>query len=163
MRCPRHRVRPVHAWQAVHRSDRGLFRSLDGGTTFSKIASGAINTISIDPSNPDVVYAGTQTAGVLKSVDGGATFIPSNTGLATTFNTSRGNGVAVDPTNPSILYVGTEGAGVFKSLNGGASRLAINDGLTNLRVFGLALDPTQPLVLYVGGASGVFKTTTGGE
>lgn len=141
----------------------GLFRSLDGGKTFSKLASGAINSVTIDPANAKIVYAGTQTAGVLKSVDGGATFATTNTGLTTTFSTSRGNGVAIDPTNSSILYVATEGAGVFKSMNAGASWFAINDGLTNLRVFGLAIDPDHPNVLYVGGSSGIFKTLTGGE
>ncbi|MDQ6799258.1 MAG: hypothetical protein M3041_00310 [Acidobacteriota bacterium] len=141
----------------------GLFRSLDGGKSFSKLASLGVHSVTIDPANANIVYAGTQTGGVLKSVDGGATFAPTNTGLTTTFSTSRGNGVAIDPTNSSILYVGTEGAGVFKSMNAGASWFAINDGLTNLRVFGLAIDPQHPNILYVGGSSGIFKTVTGGE
>jgi len=144
-------------------SIQGLFRSLDGGTTFVRVAAGAFNTVTIDPTNPSVVYGGSQTAGVLKSVNGGASFAPSNAGLVTTFATGRGNGVAVDPTNSATLYVTTEGAGVFKSLDAGATWFAINDGLTDLRLFGLALDPTNPSVLYVSSSYGVFKTMTGGQ
>jgi hypothetical protein len=109
-----------------------------------------------------VVYAGTQTTGILKSVDGGATFSSANTGL-TTLRMSRSGAVAIDPTNTSILYAGTEGGGVFKSINGGLTWATVNSGLTELSVFGLALDSRQPNVLYVGGPHGVFKTETGGQ
>jgi photosystem II stability/assembly factor-like uncharacterized protein len=140
----------------------GLWRSLDDGTHFSKVAAPATLTLSVDPANPNVIYAGTQSAGILKSVDGGATFSPANTGL-TSLRMSRSGAVAIDPSNASTLYAGTEGGGVFKSLDAGATWMAVNSGLTELSVFGLALDTTQPNVLYVGGPHGVFKSETGGQ
>ncbi len=140
----------------------GLFRSVDGGSSFSKVLPVAISTVTIDPTNASVVYAGTQTLGVYKSLDGGETFVASNTGL-TNLQTSRGGGVAIDPSDSSIVFAGTEGGGVFKSRNGGATWVPVNGGLANLKVLGIAIDPANPNVLYAGGPSGVFKTETGGE
>jgi photosystem II stability/assembly factor-like uncharacterized protein len=140
----------------------GIWRSLDDGAHFSKVATPATLTLAVDPSSPNVIYAGTQSAGVLKSVDGGATFLASNSGL-TFLRMSRSGAVAIDPTNPSVLYAGTEGRGVFKSVDAGATWRAINDGLTELAVFGLAMDLSQPGVLYVSGPQSVFKTETGGQ
>jgi photosystem II stability/assembly factor-like uncharacterized protein len=140
----------------------GLWRSTDDGAHFAKVATPATLTLSVDPSNPNVVYAGTQTLGVYKSVDGGATFAASNVGL-TSRRMSRSGNVAIDPTNPSTLYAGTEAGGVFKSIDAGATWTAVNSGLLELSVFGLAMDASQPNVLYVGGPQGVFKTVTGGQ
>jgi photosystem II stability/assembly factor-like uncharacterized protein len=140
----------------------GIWRSIDDGAHFSKVSAPPTLTLSVDPSNPSVIYAGTQSAGVLKSVDGGATFVASNSGL-TNLRMSRSGAVAIDPTNASVLYAGTETGGVFKSQDAGATWRAINDGLTERAAFGLAMDMSQPNVLYVGGPAGVFKTDTGGQ
>ncbi len=40
-----------------------------------------VQSIAIDPSNPDVMYAGTRGAGVHKSTDGGRTWTEANSGL----------------------------------------------------------------------------------
>lgn len=140
----------------------GLHRSTDGGATWTQVLTPFISNITVDPGDPAVVYAASQTAGVLRSRDGGVTFTPLNDGLAL-LRTSRGNGVVIDPRRSTTLYVGTEGAGVFKSTDGGLSWRPINDGLANLVVLALAIDPERPDVLYAGGGGGVFATTTGGE
>jgi photosystem II stability/assembly factor-like uncharacterized protein len=134
----------------------GLFRTLDDGATFTKVAPQATVSVSIDPSNPGVVYAGTQALGVYKSVNGGDTFAPANTGI-TFLRMSRTGSVIVDPSNPSTLYTGTEGGGVFRSLDAGATWSSFNSGLTELSVFGITLDASTN-TLYVGGPGGVFKT-----
>jgi photosystem II stability/assembly factor-like uncharacterized protein len=140
---------------------QGLHRSTDGGITWTQTATAFINNLTVDPRDANLVYAATQT-GVLRSRDGGVTFTAINAGL-TVLRTSRGSSVLVDPRDSATLYVGTEGAGVFKSTDGGQSWRSVSQGLANLNVFALALDPANPDVLYAGGASGVFKTTTGGE
>jgi photosystem II stability/assembly factor-like uncharacterized protein len=140
----------------------GLYRSVDGGATWTQPLTGFVSSITVDPRNPDIVYVAGQTTGVLRSTDGGVTFKEINTGL-TTLRTSRGAGVVIDPRTSATLYVATEGGGVFKSIDGGESWRPVNQGLSNLTVFALAIDPQDPGVLYAGGGSGVFKTTTGGE
>jgi photosystem II stability/assembly factor-like uncharacterized protein len=155
-------IDPTDARRILVGGSQGLYRSIDGGTTWTQVLTAFTQNVVFDPRNPSVVYASMQTSGVQRSTDYGATFSPLNTGL-TTLRTSRGAGVVIDPRDSQVLYVGTEGGGVFKSRNGGATWSALNQGLTNLTVFALEIDPQDPRILYAGGGSGVFKTITGGE
>src|SRR5581483_5443554 len=51
----------------------GLYRSTDGGGHWEQVALAghAVNSIVIDPKNPDIVMAAAGDTGVLRSVDGG--------------------------------------------------------------------------------------------
>ena len=140
----------------------GIWRSVDGGAHFTKVAPQLAITVTYDAEDPQVVYASTQTTGVMKSVDGGATFVESNRGL-TSLRMGRLSPILIDPRNHSTLFAATETAGVFKSIDAGASWAPFNAGLTQLSVAGITMDPSDPNVLYVGGPSGVFRTNTGGE
>jgi len=138
----------------------GIFESTDGGLSWTVSNSGlpqaVVETLTIDPANPSVIYAGT-SSGLFKTTDGGQdwTAVP---GLTTTLV----NQVVIDPSNFSTLYAAT-GAGVFKSVDGGLSWTAANSGLTDLEVLSLAIDPATPEVLYAGTRNGgVFKSGGGG-
>ncbi len=137
--------------------DRGTWRSQDAGATWHKVdATGAIS-VTVDPTDSNIVYVGTSDAtGVLKSVDGGATFITKNAGLPG-IPSSRTGSIQVNPENSNVIYFGTQGAGIFRSNNAGETWYAINPGLTNLDVSGLALAPGSPNSLYVATFSSVFK------
>lgn len=54
-------------------SGRGIFKSSDGGKNWTAVNNGlgvfGINVITIDPSNPSVVYAGSSGNGVFKGID----------------------------------------------------------------------------------------------
>lgn len=102
--------------------DRGIFRSRDGGKSWEKVLYknenvGAIEVV-IDPTNPDVVYAGLWNTrrppwfvyapsngpggGMFKSVDGGNTWKQLTTGLP---NEGMGkSGIAVAASNPKRVY-----------------------------------------------------------
>ncbi len=80
--------------------------------------------------------------------------------------------LAIDPTNPATLYAGTLRGGVFKSTDGGGRWTPVNTGLnTTFVITALVVDPATPATLYAGtglgpgagDASGVFKSTNGGE
>ena len=75
----------------------GLWKTTDGGTTWSpvtdgKIASSSVGAVAIAPSNPDIVYVGMgeselrgnvmQGDGIYKTTDGGKTW--KNMGLTDT-------------------------------------------------------------------------------
>jgi photosystem II stability/assembly factor-like uncharacterized protein len=100
-------------------SERGIFRSTDGGTTFTKVlykdeyTSG--NDVVLDPSNPNTVYAalwqqqqgffengsfGGTDGGIFKSTDGGTTWKQLTTGLP---SINQAN-LAIAPSNPKVLY-----------------------------------------------------------
>ncbi|HEY2824351.1 MAG TPA: hypothetical protein VGI83_02295 [Gemmatimonadales bacterium] len=102
--------------------ERGLFRTLDGGKTWTKVLSkgpnvGAVD-VAIDPLNPLVVYACLWNArrppwytyaptngpggGLFKSIDGGTTWKQMSTGLPKE-GIGR-SGIAVAASNPRRLY-----------------------------------------------------------
>lgn len=64
----------------------GIYKTTDGGNTWQEKNNGLISvwisTITIDPNNPETVYAGTiNGSGVLKSNNGGETWDPTNKGM----------------------------------------------------------------------------------
>lgn len=139
----------------------GIWRSQDAGASWIQVDPTAVFSVTVDPDDSNIVYAGAADAGVLKSSDGGHSFSIKSTGLPDVVTTSRTGSVQVDPRVPNVLYVGTEGTGVYKSLDGGESWAALNLGLTDQNVFGLVLDPVSPETVYASTASSVFKTRRG--
>lgn len=146
----------------------GVFKSTDGGNTWSPANVGMGNTsrvlsLAIDPANTSILYAGLDSelpgeGGVYKSTNGGATWAQMITGL-TNLNSFA---LAIDPSNTSTVYVGTHG-GVFKSLNGGNTWTEMNSGLGSTPASSLAMDRTNTAIIYAGTFfAGVFKTTNGG-
>ena len=126
--------------------NRGVFKSTDGGRSWNKIlfkndTTGAID-LSMDPRDPEVLYAGLWTAyrkpwqlvsggtgsGIFKSTDGGRTWkeLTRNPGMPAGV---IGNiGVSVSPANPRRVYaiVEADSGGVFRSDDGGDSWTRVN-------------------------------------
>ncbi len=144
----------VNSITAAGGFDRGLFRSLDAGSSWSLSRNGLtdsqISAIAVAPSSPTIVYGGTSGT-VFKSTDAGVNW------FATNLNAAFVRALAVDPTNSSVVYAGSE-AGVFKTTDGGSSWTRLTSDIT----FSLAIDPGTPTVIYAGIVSGISKTTNGG-
>ncbi len=127
-------------------SERGIYKSVNGGKTWKKVLfsnknAGAIDLI-IDPTNPRTLYAttwnvrrtpyslssGGEGSGIWKSTDSGETWknISANDGLP------KGvwgiSGVTVSPLNSDIVWaiIENEKGGVYKSINGGKTWKLIN-------------------------------------
>jgi len=116
---------------------------------------GKILALVIAPSNPQVMYAGSETGGVFVSSDGAANW--KVTSLVKKFVT----GLAVDPHDASTVYAGVLG-GVFKTTDSGARWSDVTNGLPDLSLRAVAIDPSSGNTVYAGTDSGVFKTTNGG-
>lgn len=98
----------------------GIWSSRNGGKTWvthtDHVATGlAVGAITLDPSNPDIVYAGTGEAnnctdcfygaGVLKSTNGGTTWTVENPGRV--FSGVDFSAIRVDPRNHLHLFAAT--------------------------------------------------------
>jgi len=113
----------------------GIFRSEDGGASFVPVDDLMLNlavcAMVMDPTDPDVLYAGTGEGygaslfvsglGIFKSTDGGETFaqLPA-TAPSVTQAFRYVNDLVVSPNDPSTIYAGTR-HGVFRSTDAGAT------------------------------------------
>jgi photosystem II stability/assembly factor-like uncharacterized protein len=135
----------------------GVFKTSDGGATWSNASNGlgrpVVLDVVLDPTRPRTVYVATG-AGVFKSIDGADSW---------TMRFSRHDVVqlAVQPSNPRVLYAGAKNA-VFKSRDGGATWRRVLGFHHGQWALALAIDPRAPSTVYVGTGAGVFKTSDGG-
>ena len=166
-------------------TDRGIFRTKDGGKTWQKILylsdSTGASDVELMPGNPNVVYAvmtrserkpwtiisGAMEGGVYKSTDGGDNWTKLAGGLPNQL-VGKGN-IGVTPANPQrlyLLYEAKPGSGLYRSDDAGATWSLVN-GMPNLitRPFyytTLTADPTNADIVYAG-AEGFYKCTEAGR
>lgn len=123
-------------------SERGVFRTTDGGKTWDKTLyiddKHGVADLDIDPSNPNIVFAamwfferkpwthhsGSEQSGLFRSIDGGGTWqkvkgLPKLIGRI---------GVKVAPSNPKIVYVAAESneGTLFRSTDNGETFQMVN-------------------------------------
>src|SRR5947199_1536853 len=136
----------------------GLFRSADGGLTWTPIHPGsALSNVAVDPSRPATIYAYFNPGGLQKSTDGGGHWTPL------TIRVSGVTSLAVDPARPSRIYAGTVAQGVWHSTDAGASwqppRVILPS--ENARVVAQVAVPKVGGIVYAATDEGVFKSTDG--
>ncbi len=126
-----------------------------------------MQAITVHPTNPDVVYVGTQN-GPYRSVDRGERWerlpFPEDGGEVWS--------ILVHPTRPRTLLAGTSPVGIFRSDDDGATWRRLPKAVQTervkmpfaCRVMRMAIDPAQPEHIYaaleVGGA---MRSLDGGE
>ncbi|MBN1592997.1 MAG: carboxypeptidase regulatory-like domain-containing protein, partial [Candidatus Coatesbacteria bacterium] len=101
--------------------ERIFARSYDGGETWTlrslglpDVYSGVPITITIDPTNPDIVFLNSYTGGLYLTLDAGDSWINAMNG----YTGAEMTDIAMDPYNPSVVFaVGRPGP--FKSVDGG--------------------------------------------
>jgi photosystem II stability/assembly factor-like uncharacterized protein len=128
----------------------GLYRSLDGGASWTQVRSGALYDIVFDPSNANTVYAGFGgTDGIWKSIDGGANFSKLTNGISYTSGRRR---LALAPSNPQVIYT-IQGQNLHRSVDGGGSFELRNAAACEGQcTYNMAIDvhPTDPEQILVG-------------
>lgn len=151
----------------------GVYRSLDGGRTWSHLGlekTERIHRVVLHPIDPNVAWVAAlgqlwgenPERGVFKTLDGGKTwrkvlYVDEKTGAAE---------VVMDPSNPNKLYAamwqfrrwpwsfnsGGPGSGLHVSYDGGETwkRLSEDDGLPKgeLGRIGIAISPSNPDIVY---------------
>lgn len=179
----------VAAQGALHgpSSERGVYKSTDGGKTWIKTLfvndlTGA-SEISMDLNNPNVLYAamwehlrkpwkvisGGSGSGLYKSRDGGLTWETIHDGLPE----EKGKmAIAVSQVNSELVYAliesdsNLEKGGLFVSDNAGSSWTRVSDDHRLIQrawyYIELALDPNDENTLYILSAS-TYKSIDGGK
>lgn len=149
----------------------GAYRSQDGAATWQKVNNGLIpaevleaslslgvNTLVVDPVNPDTVYAGT-TKGLFKTKNQADSWERIGQSLPDQFIST----LVIHPTQNQVLYVGGR-AGVQKSLDGGQTWLPMNNGLETLNIRTIVMSPLDPQTVYAGtNGSGLYRSTNGAQ
>lgn len=121
-----------------------------------------INTVVVDPTNPSIIYVGTNGGGVFRSTNGGQSWAAVNNGLGNLFV----NDLMLDPRDRSVILAGTgrgaavgeASAGVYRSTNRGDTWTR----QVSAFVDALAVDPANPATMFAAGAPVVLKSTNGG-
>ena len=173
-----------------------MWKTTDAGESWENISDGffdvsSIGAVEVAPSDPNVIYVGTGSAGirgnvqdgrgVYRSTDGGDTW--SFKGLPEAGLIGR---VRVHTSNPDLVYLAALGhafgkneeRGVYRSSDGGDNWEKVLFLSDSVGAVDLAMNPKNPRILYAGmwraerkpwtliDASedgGLYKTTDGGD
>lgn len=174
----------------------GVWKTTDYGRTwfpvFDKESTGSIGTITVAPSNADIIYAGSGEGlhrpdlstgnGIYKSTDAGKTW--AHLGLEDAQQIPR---IAVDNKNSDRLFVAVLGhpygpnetRGIYRSLNGGKTFEKILYVDENTGGDDVTIDPHNPSIIFAtlwesregpwengawqGTKGGIYKSTDGGN
>ncbi|MEM7107756.1 MAG: glycosyl hydrolase [Bacteroidota bacterium] len=172
----------------------GVWKTDNAGTTYTPIfdtqGSYSIGCVTMDPSNPNIIWVGTGENnnqrsvaygdGIYKSVDGGVTW--EHMGLKSSEHIGN---IIIHPANSNVVYVSAIGPlwssggerGLYKTTDGGKSWKAVLTIDEHTGVNEVVMDPRNPDVLYAssfqrrrhvytylggGPQSGIHKSTDGG-
>jgi photosystem II stability/assembly factor-like uncharacterized protein len=169
-------------------TERGVFRTTDGGKSWQKVLyfdenTGAIQ-VTLDPQNAQVVYADVwagrqgpwengawngEKSGLFKSTDGGDTWTKLTKGLPTTAEELGRIGFCIAPSDSKRLYAtvdsGSKG-GIFRSDDAGESWYLVS---RDARFWGRGSDfaeckvhPTNPDIVFSANVV-TWKSTDGGK
>jgi len=170
-------------------SERGVFRSTDGGETWQKILhkdddTGATD-LAFDPQNPQILYADMwssrrppwtassplegHSGGLFKSSDGGETWNLLTKGLPTNAQGLGRIGIGISPSNPNRIYALVDAApevgGLYRSDDAGASWQRVSH---EERIWGRGSDfawvrvsPENPDIIYICNTS-TYRSTDAG-
>lgn len=173
----------------------GVWKTENAGTTWSAIfekqSSYATGCVTLDPSNPEIVWVGTGENnggrhigfgdGIYRSEDGGKSW--KNMGLASSEHISK---IIVHPKNSNIVWVAAQGPlwssggdrGIYKTTDGGKSWNKVLETDEWTGATDLLIDPRNPNLLYAatwqrqrtvaaymggGPGSGIHRSKDGGK
>ena len=150
---------------------RHVYRTTNGAGSWTRISDdltdgysggyGTITTIAVAPTDPDVIYVGTDDSNVWVTTNGGTNWTDISAGLPNRWVTR----VAVDPLDAGTAYVTFSGLRwdenigyVYRTTDYGSTWNDITGNLPAAPVNALVIDPDEPARLFAGSDVGCFYT-----
>lgn len=140
-------MHPTNAKILLAATSAGLYRTVNGGATWTQILPASTYDVEFQQNNGAIVYATTNQ--VLKSTNGGASFSP----LTASCTGSRYN-IEIARSNPQVLYTLCTNGTVQKSTDAGATWAVVTaPGVTLYGYYDnvLAVSPVSENIVYVAG------------
>jgi len=143
-----------------------LYKSLDGGISFSKTTIYDMSSFAVNPIDTNIIYI---TIGdpffapigdIRKTTDGGNNWFSIINDIPAEYVTA--NSIKINPQNPDEIYVDLSGLGIFISTNGGSNWKRSNLCFSDVGDIYLNPDSTGHILSAQAGW-GVMKTIDGGE
>lgn len=165
--------------------DNGVYKSIDGGVTWSHSSNGlprfggpttshlSVLALAISPINPNVLFASVNdiinfmpVASIYKSIDGGANWVNASTGIGG----ADVRALLIDPADATgnTVYAGLGGGNaanpgaVYRSIDGGLNWNSYSLGLPSSSALSLALAnraPGEQARLLAGTSAGLWEFT----
>ena len=142
----------------------GIYRSRNGGRDFERISPANhaeiknVESVAIDPVNPDVIYAGTWHL-PWKTEDGGKTWHNIKKGV---IDDSDVFSIVIDHAQPANIFI-SACSGIYRSDSAGELFRKIQGiPYSARRTRMLQMDPTDHNIVYAGTTEGLWKTIDGG-
>lgn len=151
---------------------QSVWRSTDIGKTWHRVSNGMfpeadIRAIVVDPTDSNVLYAGTEK-GIVKTTDGGNNW----TQLPSEMDSREVWALAIHPSEPGILFAGTCPSAFYKTTDAGKTWKQLDAELADEcegvpiipRVTTMIIDPEDHDTVYAGiEIDGMRLSTDGGE
>ncbi len=145
----------------------GYVYSFDSGVSWNLGEHfGSVRKFAFAPSNPSVVYAGTDN-GFYASDDGGITFVKKE---HVKVNNIQVQALAVHPNNPDVVYASTTSPEIIMTTDGGDIWTNTNNGIPAMPSTIIIINPQNPEVIFTSidrqdsgiGGTGIYKSIGGG-
>lgn len=158
-------------------ASNGLYRSTNGGTSWTTVQSGSFQDIEFKPNDPNTMYASTSSSSTYRSIDNGLTWsLVTLTGSGRTL-------IGVSPNSPDVVYMVQASGSIFgafyRSTDAGQTYTTMITGSSGVNNFfgyetdgtgtsgqatydmAICVNPTNVNEVHIAGII-CWKTTNGG-
>ena len=148
----------------------GLYRTRDGGKHWTKVLEGDIRSVTVDPTNDDVIYSGIEPVGLFRSEESGDQWqelrsihdvpesVRKNWWYPQPPHYGHVRNIFVHPDDPTTLYLCLEHGGILRSFDRGNKWEDVSNGIDYRDIHVISSLPKSTDHYYVATARGFFRS-----